>query len=325
MTSPWWAAFGPAEMRVSCGGGQHVLRWAGGSLQAADHQDEEAELVIAAPGGAPTPCVDLVRVWRRHCDDLSVLAVGPRSADDQLTIGAEAIDELVSPGRQLPTRPQRPPARRLIGPPAPPAAPGPPAAPTVAAGGVSPLVTVIKRPARQVSAGIRVTPPLAHFFAERAEVLALMALGAPFQFRLSATVACAWCKGGQHQDELAAAAPALTAALAGRFGPAAAQWLGIDPADIEAAIHQGTGWGDVELTNSAGKQALHARLPACWLARIWAPGLAVVAGHLIVSVLRADWPTAQVLALERPGGSPVELSVQHAEGRWSVGRSRSFP
>lgn len=110
----------------------------------------------------------------------------------------------------------------------------------------------------------------------------------------------------------------MTAALTGRLAPAAAQWLGIDPANVEADIHEGTGCGDIELIRSARGRILHAELPLSWLARVWAPGLAVVADYLVVGVVHAAWPAAQVLALRQPGGRPVELSVRHGHVGWTV-------
>jgi hypothetical protein len=345
MTAPWWVAFGPAEAHVSCGGGQHRLRWADGRLDAVDHADADGELVIAALGGAATPCLDLVRVWGQHCDDLSVLAIGPRSADDQLTIGPDAIAELVSPGPDGQGLPSSARARRAAmvararvsgtqaaaiirssaalsaaqPPSAPAASPGTPGARPAGAftSTVAFNTCVMSRPsAGSVSAGRLRRPPSPS--TGRGELPALMALGRPFQFRLSGAVAHAWSADGQRAAAMDDARPALTAALAGRLAPAAARWLGIDPGDVEADIHEGNGWGAVELTRSAGGPTLHAELHVSWLARVWAPGLAVVAGHLVVSVLDAAWPAARVLALSEPGTKPVELSLRHSDSGWSV-------
>jgi hypothetical protein len=51
---------------------------------------------------------------------------------------------------------------------------------------------------------------------------------------------------------------------------------------------------------------------------VWAPGFAVVDGHLVVSVLDAAWPTAQVLAVRSPGQDPAELAIRDDKGHWSV-------
>ena len=98
MTSPWWAAFGPAETALDCGAGRHRICWSDGTLVPVDHPDAEGELVLAALGGDATPCLDLVRLWGQHSDDLTVFSIGPRSADDKLTITSATLDEL--PARQ---------------------------------------------------------------------------------------------------------------------------------------------------------------------------------------------------------------------------------
>ena len=91
---PWWAALPPVSVRVPCGSGTHQLRWEQGRLIAADHPDAEAELVLAALGGDRAECIELTEAWGGRSDDLEVLAVGPRSAADELTITRDEIDRL---------------------------------------------------------------------------------------------------------------------------------------------------------------------------------------------------------------------------------------
>jgi hypothetical protein len=152
----------------------------------------------------------------------------------------------------------------------------------------------------------------------RLELIRLLALGAPFQFRLSAAVAHAWSVDGEHASRAERVGPALTAALAGRLAPAAAQWLGIDLAEVDVTIHDGAGWGEIARTQPDGSVRLLARLPVGWLAEAWAPGFAVVGSHLVVALLQADWPQARVLALRSPGQEPVQLDIRHEQGHWSV-------
>ena len=83
---------------------------------------------------------------------------------------------------------------------------------------------------------------------DRAELIRLLALGQPFQFRLSAAVAHAWSADGANAGRAGQARPALTAALAGRLAPAAADWLDIDPEEVEVSIHDGAGWGELALS-----------------------------------------------------------------------------
>ena len=58
-------------------------------------------------------------------------------------------------------------------------------------------------------------------------------------------------------------------------------------------------------------------LPVGWLASVWAAGLAVTAGHLIVAVTEAAWPDATVLGVPEPGADPVILKLTAADGAWT--------
>jgi hypothetical protein len=158
--------------------------------------------------------------------------------------------------------------------------------------------------------------------ARRAELLSVLALGTEFQFRLSATVAAAWAAGGTRAADRGAARPALVAALAGRLAPAAESWLGIDPGRVDVSLHEDAGWGRVAMSGTGTDRRLSAALPVGWLASVWAAGLAVTAGHLIVAVTEAAWPDATVLGVPEPGAEPVTLKVRaerrgRAEG-WVV-------
>jgi hypothetical protein len=303
--SPWWAALGPVDIQVSCGSGEHSVRWADGTLHAPEHPDAEGELVLAALGGDTTPCLDLVRTWERHCDDLVVLALAPRFADDLLTITTAEIAELATRQQAF--------GRRGTGPMRQAAVRGGgtltsgwragPAAPhgQVRIGGV---------PARLVVEG----DPGRH------ELLRLLGLGTPFQLRLCGAVAHAWSVSGPHAARADRAKPALTAALTGRVAPAAVRWLDIDVTQIDAALHDGPGWGAIELDSSPDGARLKVVLPVSWLAWVWAPGLAVVDGHFVVGVQHAAWPAAQVLAISAPGRDPVELTVRNESAGWTIVR-----
>jgi hypothetical protein len=73
-------------------------------------------------------------------------------------------------------------------------------------------------------------------------------------------------------------------------------------------------WGSVELTGRGQQRRLLVSLPAWWLARVWACGLALTGRYLVVAVQRAGWPDAQVLALRAPGAEPVSLSAHASDG-----------
>jgi hypothetical protein len=157
----------------------------------------------------------------------------------------------------------------------------------------------------------------------RAELLELLALGPAFQFRLAGAAACAWADASQ-ADARASRRPELTAALTGRLGPAAHEWLGIDPDAVTVTPHEGPGWGRLKVTGTGPARRLQAALPVSWLCTVWACGLAVAGGHLVVAVEQPGYPRARVLAVGAPDADPVLLDVQASAGnadrlpRWTA-------
>jgi hypothetical protein len=331
---PWWVVLPPEQAEVQCGEQTHRLLWRDGRLTAPDHPDAEGELVLAALGGDRSKCLDLVESWAGHSDDLEVLAVGPRSRADELTIRPDNVGGLRAGGwvgyaplhtgvTPLPafglTRHRPPMARgaarygaftRAM--------PRPVPVPVLPPRGI-----MAARPS-SVTSRHRIRPgrrpandDLERDAIRRAELLSVLALGTEFQFRLSATVAAAWAAGGTRAADRGTAQPALVAALAGRLAPAAGAWLGIDPGQVDVSLHEDAGWGRVALSGTGTGRRLSAALPVGWLASVWAAGLAVTAGHLIVAVTDAGWPDATVLGLPEPGAEPVTLNVR-AERRGSA-------
>jgi hypothetical protein len=287
----WFKSLPSAETAVPCGSGTHIVRWEAGQLTLPAHPDAEAELVLGALGGEKPTCVALTETWARHAADLTVLATGPRYAADTVSVGWDQVAEqraslpggwpqaVSVPTATLPRRSAagaRKGSRRLAFP---------------AAG---PGIEEARR--RQV---------------QRIELLELLALGAGLQFRLTGTVIAAWAGPGQ-ADERAAHRPALTAALTGRFAPAARDWLGIDPDAVTVTPHEGPGWGALAVTGTGAGRRLRASLPVGWLAEVWACGMAVAGGHLIVAVEEPGYPLARVLALPAPDAGPVAITVRAA-------------
>ena len=90
----------------------------------------------------------------------------------------------------------------------------------------------------------------------------------------------------------------------------AEEWLGIDPDQVVVDLHAARSWGSSELTGYGADRRLRVSLPASWLARVWACGLARVGRHLIVGVQEPGWPTARVLGLRAPGAKPEPLTVR---------------
>jgi hypothetical protein len=314
---PWWALVPPAQTSVSCGEHTHQLRWGEGTLTVLDHPDAEGELVLAALGGDRTECMDLAESWSALSDDLEVLAVGPRSAADKLTLGLDEIAQLRGGGvwrRQ---------ARGVAGMYA-------QLHPRAALSGLLRAQLLRHRP-QQSASMLFYGSPSSHVIRatrhtpsqperdvdQRARLLSVLALGSEFQFRLSATVAAAWGDGGSRAGDAAARRPALVAALTGRLAPAAAAWLGTDPDLVDVVPHEGPGWGRLQVSGTGGEQRLGAALPVRWLASVWAAGLAVVADHLVVGVTEAAWPDATVLGVPEPGAEPVALGVRSVDGNWT--------
>jgi hypothetical protein len=138
----------------------------------------------------------------------------------------------------------------------------------------------------------------------RTDMLMLLALGYGFGVRLAGQVVAAHA---DQPDERVR--PPLVQAINGRLALVAQDWLGIEPDQVKVSLHTGSGWGTTELTGRGAQRRLLVSLPPWWLARVWACGLALTGGHLVVAVERAGWPDARVLALRAPGGEPVPLDV----------------
>jgi len=311
---PWWHALPTMETWIPCGDGQHPIRWEAGRLRLPAHPDAEGELVFAALGGAKAACVEVAEAWHRHADDLAVLALGSRGPADRVDVTWNDVTECRSGWNGPWSVTGRAGSRAIVhGHPRLPAHPQ--------AGRPGPRV----RPAGSRPAGLGRPGPAAwredleRAQAQRLDMLLLLALGHPFQMVLSGLVAASWSDGGARAAERPAHRPALEAALTGRLAPAAAGWLGIDPDQVDACPHEGTGWGHLELTGTGAARHLLARLPAGWLAAVWACGLAVADGHLIVAVQRAAWPDARVLAVRAPGRAPVPLHIRATGNTGSPG------
>ena len=288
----WFTSLPRCQAVVPCGSGRHVVRWEAGELRLDSHADPEAELVLAALGGEKARCIEVAEAWARHTADLTVLSVGPRELNG-IAVRWEDVDAVgqgAGPGGFAFTGP-----------------PGPGA---------------VRRPSAMLAAAMaRATAQRTQLMREqeearqrRTDLLSLLALGPAFQARLTGQVAAAHAGLLDEPDERGRSRrPVLTAALEGRLAPVAERWLGLDPDYVKASLHTGPGWGSAELTGRGEQRRLRVALPADWLARVWACGLALTGGHLVVAVDRGGWPEARVLALPAPGAEPVLLDV-HARG-----------
>ena len=286
---PWYTPLPPCETTVPCGQGRHVIRWEAGELRLANHGDPEAELVLAALGGEKARCVEIAEAWGRHVADLTVLTVWPRDPAAGIEVSWDDVDaarQAAQGGWAVP----RHGAMKLASP------------PTAAI-----AMAAVRRRRYQQEAG--------QASQRRLDMLSLLALGTGFQIRLSGQVAAAYAGRLDEPDEHGRnVRSVLIAALSGRLAPVAERWLGIDPDQVEASLHQEPGWGSVELAGRGQQRRLLVSLPAWWLARVWACGLALTGRHLVVAVEGAGWPDARVLALRAPGTEPVSLSAHGSDG-----------
>jgi hypothetical protein len=300
---PWFGCLAPCEAEVPCGTGRHVVRWEAGALRLASHTDPEAELVLAALGGEKARCVEVAEAWGRHAADLTMLGVGPRGPADEIGVSWDDVDAAAQGTYRGGWAWYAP-----FG--APGHGPMQLASPLTAAAlaRVSVRRVLSQREADQARQ-------------RRNDVLSLLALGYGFQVRLTGHVVAAHAGRLDETDERGGSIrPVLTAALAARLAPVAEQWLGIDPGQVVVSLHRGPGWGSAELTGRGEQRRLQVSLPAGWLARVWAAGLALAGRHLVVAVQRAGWPDARVLALRAPGTEPVPLEVHARDGQHSDGQ-----
>jgi hypothetical protein len=292
----WYLSLPPAQAQVPCGTQAHAVRWESGQIVLPAHPDAEAELVLAALGGDKPRCVEVAETWAGHASDLDVLMTGPRSLADQVTVGWDDVEEHQANWFGLP-------AGRSKNRP----------------------VKVATRAGLTTSPGrlARLPENLLRRVQARIEVLHLLALGPAFQFRLAGTVAAAWTNG----PDATSRRPELTAALAGRVAPAIAEWLGINPDLVSATLLEprAPSWGGLEVTGSDADRRVRVSLPVGWLASVWACGLAVVDGHLVVAVEEPGWPWARVLALAEPAAAPVSVAVTGTDDgtlpRWRIARA----
>ena len=284
----WFDCFPRCEAYLPCGQSRHIVRWEAGELRLLSHPDPEAERVLVALGGEKSRCVEVAQAWERHAEDLSVLAIGPRGPADEIAVSWDDVDADAQGSQRGAQAGPLPPGRsgrrqRLM------------------AGSTSPTVAqALARQQQAMQDAERATR-------RRNDMLSLLALGHGFQVRLIGQVAEA--QADRPEETMETIRPALVAAITARLAPLAEEWLGIDPDQVVVTLHRGPGWGSSELTGRGGLRRLRVSLPAGWLARVWAAGLALTGRHLVVAVARAGWPDARVLALRAPGTEPVPLDV----------------
>jgi hypothetical protein len=290
----WFDCLPGCEAYLPCGTGRHIVRWEAGELRLLSHPDPEAELVLAALGGEKARCVEVAQAWGRHAGDLSMLAIGPRGPADEISVSWDDVDAAAQAAQRGP---------RQVPHPNPPSRPG----------GTGPWPRAMaSTPARIQAWRQQAMQDGERAARRRNDMLSLLALGYGFQVRLIGQVAEAHADRPDQampEEAMAKIRPQLVAAISARLAPVAEEWLGIDPGQVVVTLHRGPGWGSAELTGRGQQRRLRVSLPAGWLSRVWAAGLALTGRHLVVAVERAGWPDARVLALRAPGTAPVPLDV----------------
>jgi hypothetical protein len=284
VTRPWWAGLPAAEARLDCGGQPHRLRWADGQLHALDHTGDLAgEQILTALGGPGSPCLDVLDLWARHAADLRVLILASRGPADPLATWTPPPSGPSGwtghPGR----RARR--ARAFAG---------------MSGGGY-----------RVLSRGPADDPDLG-----RARVIGL---GGLLPDRLAATVIAAWAErlrgpagAGREEsagaDAVAAARPALHAALYGRAVTALRYWTGRRDLPVTLTMVP----EDQPARLARDGDGIAAELPFGWLADVWARGLTTCWGRFCLAAApqpSGDGWVLSTVALDLGPPHPIILSV----------------
>ncbi|OHV38096.1 MULTISPECIES: hypothetical protein [Pseudofrankia] len=297
MTPSWWAGLTPLEETILCGDANHRLRWSEGELGTPDHDDPDGERTLAALGGQPMPCIQILDAWQRHRADLDVLLLASRGAADHLD--PRAIGVTGGPGGlNVPARA----VAATFGSPGPwPAPPGPPW-PGAVSGGQGAFVSHSHFFYGGGFSHGGVSGPGPHQNDEPLPML--LRLPGALPDRLVATVVATWAQRIADDDpRVTAALPALHAALYGRALTAARGWLG------------GGATLDVRLAASPAAArrtdgVIAIELPFSWLRDVWARGFATLAGRFCLTAQPGppgDWTFTTVAA---DFGQPQKVTLR---------------
>ncbi|MGO9344566.1 MAG: hypothetical protein ACLP6E_18935 [Acidimicrobiales bacterium] len=285
MNRPWWQSHAPAELSVDGSGQRHRLRWQDGALLLLDHDDPDGERTLAALGGDPCECVEMLGYWERHRDDLRLLVLASRGAGDPIV----HVDEMVLRRARTVT--------------------------AVVAGGVP--QNRLRRAARRGPGGWVSHAPLARFApgpvglaggVDQDELLTLLRLGGGLSDRLVATVIAVWTDRISTEDErVGPERAALTAALFGRVTMALRGWL--NEPNLKIDLEMIEPGGSPELMRV--RDGLQVRLPFRWLLDVWERGVSVVLGRFATNLLDSEDERQRVLTVspDLRDIRPVTISI----------------
>ncbi len=292
----WWVGIAPAQATVACGVEQHRLRWEGGTLYALDHADPEGERTLAALGGEPCACVELLDAWDRHRDDPRVLVLASRGPVDRLAPQGEEQGPYGSAGARVLGRRSSNVARFS----------------SSGAGFVGRTAVLGVRSARgRALAGPHAGRTKQERTAE--ELTALLGLGGGLSERLQAGVAATWRQRiASRERGVARVRPQLHAALYGRVLATVGAWLGGSGQRVRLTMIGER--GRPRITEEDG--AVAAELPFGWLADVWCRDLALVGGRLCVAAATEDGGRTWSLTTVAPDlGRPVVVTLALPSGR----------
>ncbi|HEX4019154.1 MAG TPA: hypothetical protein VHX15_20630 [Frankiaceae bacterium] len=270
----------PATAHIACQNERHRLRWERGEIRALDHDDIPGELTLAALGGEPIRCAELVTAWQHAQEDLRVLVLASRGGADPLNPPATE-DPTVSAGSAMPqagpgwagysssvavTRSGRSNLRRAAAVPA--AMPG------------------LAIPGRQFLASSPGTP--GHELPREDPLLELMRLPGGLPDRLVAMVISHWVERIDAGTAPASVSAALSVALAGRVSHAVQMWLGSTGIEVDVQLLSPDTPCYLERIESHPGEAIRCGLPFAWLSDVWLTGLTHLLGRFSLDARYID-------------------------------------
>jgi hypothetical protein len=249
----------PAELSIACTGQQHRLRWADGTLTALDHADPDGERTLAALGGQPATCIQILDTWSRYDCDLAVLVSASRGPHDPLVPQPSHGGGRYASMNQSGMRPRARPA---------------------AAGWTSAPFPGVRR---------------THADDFGADLPALLNLGGGLPERLVATVIQTWAARLERGEDVSEATPSLQTALYGRAVPVVREWLG----DSARVISLELAAPDTAPGIVSDDTTIRLAFAFSWLRDVWAPGLSTILDELCIAARRAHDGTWNLTTLGR--------------------------
>ena len=296
MTGQHWEGFPPAQVDLDCSGQTHWVRWEAGGLIPLNHPDA-SERTLAALARQHVPCFELMQLWERHVDDLRVLALASRGPGDPLAAPIQG------PGQSMFAMTRSGMPSPLV------RAPGPFRQTTSSATGMSRAVLRAVPPARRSVAAAPMSP-MAATAAQGGPMdeplVRLLGMAGPLADRLVATVAATWVErlAAGHEDG-SKHLPALRAALYGRVVASVRTWLGAPRVRVHVEMLAEEGIPSATRDDAA----IRVSVPFGWIAHVWARGLAVLLGRLVLGVEEATETRMTLLAVSPDFGETARVTI----------------